>query len=158
MPSLQILCNQTAKFWRHISRGGSSTAVIVLAGAKHGGPTYAVEANPAYTTGPMGIVPGYPQQGPVAVGPGYPQQGYGPGGAPAYPPTGPYYRSGESPWDHLIGLHNTESMFVVSHAVPKLKCVVTTLFHSMRNLCSLVFLLSLYICLVSVFEDVHPSL
>ncbi|KAL3162698.1 hypothetical protein ABBQ38_008739 [Trebouxia sp. C0009 RCD-2024] len=68
-------------------------------GAKSGGPGYAVEANPAYTTGPRGVVSGYPQQGypqqgPMAVGPGYPQQGYGPGGAPAYPPGSPYNQSG----------------------------------------------------------------
>ncbi|KAL3135051.1 hypothetical protein ABBQ32_007997 [Trebouxia sp. C0010 RCD-2024] len=79
---------------------------VAKEGAKHGGPTYAVEANPAYTTGPMGIVPGYPQQGPVAVGPGYPQQGYGPGGAPAYPPTGPYYRSG---WSFAAPLQETQT-------------------------------------------------
>ena len=66
----------------------NSTAAIFLAGAKYGGPAYAVDANPAYAQGPMGVAPGYPQQGPVAMGPGYPQ-GYVPGGAPGYPATGP---------------------------------------------------------------------
>ena len=102
-PVTADLTHQTPKFV-NTTLNVNNIPAMLLAGVKSGGPAYALEANPAYTQGAMGVAPGYPQQGPVAVGPGYPQQGYVPGGVPAYPvgPDNQRNFSGQSPHALLL--------------------------------------------------------